>query len=114
MADSLRGDHPDPAASWGSPRVAMARRGPQARPAARAAQPGTLPRWERYCVKETTLKSRHSLRTVDLSPSLVQTVLAHPAGDDPEADFVFRSRTGGPIDPGNVNRAFKRHLTAAE
>ncbi len=69
---------------------------------------------ERYCVKETTLKSRHSRRTVDLAPSVVQTLLAHPAGDDPEGDFVFRSRTGGPIDPDNVDRAFKRHLTAAE
>lgn len=32
-------------------------------------------------------------------------MLALPAGNDPDRDFVFRSRTGGPIDPDNVDRA---------
>ena len=27
---------------------------------------------------------------------------------------MFRSQAGGPIDPDNVDRAFKRHLTLAE
>jgi integrase len=67
----------------------------------------------RYVVRETALKSRHSRRTIDLAPSVVEALLALPAGDDPERDFVFRSTAGGPIDPDNVDRAFKRHLTAA-
>ncbi len=67
----------------------------------------------RYVVRETALKSHHSRRTIDLAPSVVEALLALPAGDDPERDFVFRSTAGGPIDPDNVDRAFKRHLTAA-
>ena len=59
------------------------------------------------------LKTRHSRRTVDLSPVLVQRLLALPAGDDPERDFVFRSRAGGPLDLDAVQSAFKRHLQAA-
>ncbi len=66
-----------------------------------------------YEVKDSPLKTRHSRRTVDLSPAVVETFLAFPAGDDPERDYVFRSRAGGPIDPDNVDRAWKRHLTAA-
>ena len=66
-----------------------------------------------YVVRETPLKSRHSRRTIDLAPSVVEALLVLPAGDDPERDYVFRSTAGGPIDPDNVDRAFKRHLTLA-
>jgi integrase len=66
-----------------------------------------------YTVREAPLKTKHSRRTIDLSPAVVQALLAHPAGDDADQDFVFRSQAGGPIDPDNVNRAFERHLTAA-
>jgi integrase len=68
---------------------------------------------EGYVVAEAPLKTRHSRRTVDLSPALVEALLTFPAGDDPERDFVFRSQAGGPIDPDNVDRAYKRHLTLA-
>ncbi len=68
---------------------------------------------ERYAVVEAPLKTRSSLRTVDFSEAVKDALLALPAGDDPARDFVFRSRAGGPIDPDNVDRAFKRHLTAA-
>ncbi|MDI6773660.1 MAG: tyrosine-type recombinase/integrase, partial [bacterium] len=67
-----------------------------------------------YVVREAPLKSRHSRRTIDLAPSVVEALLAHPAGDDSKQDFVFRSRAGGPIDPDSVDRAFKRHLLLAE
>lgn len=66
-----------------------------------------------YAVKDSPLKTRHSRRTVDLSPAIVESLLTFPAGDDPERDHVLRSRAGGPIDPDNVDRAWKRHLTAA-
>jgi integrase len=67
-----------------------------------------------WVVREAPLRTRASRRTIDLSPALVQTLLAFPAGDDPEADYVFRSPlTGGPLDPDNVDRAFKRHLVLA-
>lgn len=66
-----------------------------------------------YAVREAALKTRHSRRTIDLSPATVETLLAHPAGDDLDRDFVFRSKAGGPIDPDNVDRAWKRHLSAA-
>ena len=70
---------------------------------------------EDYVVREAPVKTKHSRRTVDLSPALVETLLAHPAGDDPAADYVFRSPlTGGPLDPDNVDRAFARHLALAE
>ena len=67
-----------------------------------------------YVVEEAALKSRHSRRTVDLSQTAAQALLALPAGDEPARDFVFRSQAGGPIDPDNVDRAFKRHLAAAD
>jgi integrase len=67
-----------------------------------------------WVVREAPLKTRASRRMIDLSPTLVQTLLAFPAGDDPERDYVFRSQVGGPLDPDNVDRAFKRHLTTAE
>jgi integrase len=67
-----------------------------------------------YVVREAPLKTRASRRTIDLSPALVQTLLAFPAGDDSELDYVFRSQAGGPLDPDNVDRAFKPHLTLAE
>jgi len=67
---------------------------------------------QRYVVRETPLKTRHSRRPVDLSPAVVEALLAHPAGDDPERDFVFRG-PGGPLTPDSVDSAFKRHLTLA-
>ena len=67
-----------------------------------------------YIVREAPLKTRHSRRTIDLSPSLIQAFLALPASDGPDEDHVFRSPlTGGPLDPDNVDRTFKRHLTLA-
>jgi len=66
-----------------------------------------------YVVRESPLKTRHSRRALDLSPAVVEVLLVLPAGDDPERDFVFRSRAGGPLDPDNVGRAWKRHLAAA-
>src|SRR5207244_420865 len=66
-----------------------------------------------HVVREAPLKTRASRRSIDLSPTLVQTLLTFPAGDDPEGDYVFRSQAGGPLDPDNLDRAFKRHLTAA-
>ncbi len=68
---------------------------------------------EGYAVREAPLKTKHSRRTIDLSPTTVEVLLALPAGDDPDRDFVFRSRAGGPIDPDNVDRAWKRHLATA-
>lgn len=65
-----------------------------------------------YVVREAPLKTRYSRRTLDISPSLAGALLALPASDRP-GDFIFRSRTGGPIDPDNVDRAFKRHLALA-
>ncbi len=66
-----------------------------------------------WVVREAPLKTRASRRTIDLSPSLIETLLACPAGDDPERDYVFRSHSGGPLDPDNIDRAFKRHLALA-
>jgi hypothetical protein len=34
-------------------------------------------------------------------------------GDDEEPDYVFRSRAGGPIDPDNLDRAFRAHPAPA-
>lgn len=69
---------------------------------------------ERYVVREAPLKTRHSRRTIDLSPSLIEILLVFPASDDPEEAHVFRSgQTGGPLDPDNIDRVFKRHLTLA-
>jgi integrase len=69
---------------------------------------------DRYVVREAPLKTRKSRRRVGLSADVVEALLAHPAGDDPDRDYVFRSQTGGPIDPDVVGRAFKRHLTLAK
>jgi len=68
---------------------------------------------DRYVVREAPLKTRKSRRRVGLSADVVEALLAHPAGDDPDRDYVFRSQAGGPIDPDVVGRAFKRHLTLA-
>lgn len=74
---------------------------------------GRIKDGDAYVVREAPVKTKASRRMVDLSPSIVQTFLAIPAGDDPEQDYVFRSRIGGWIDPDNVDRALKRHLTLA-
>ena len=66
-----------------------------------------------YVIQEGPTKSRSSRRTIDLSPDTVQALLRHPAGDDPTRDYVFRSRTGGPIDPSNLDTSFRRDLAAA-
>ena len=68
---------------------------------------------ESYVIQEGPTKSRSSRRTIDLSPDIVQALLRHPAGDDPTRDYVFRSRTGGPIDPSNLDTSFRRDLAAA-
>ncbi len=44
---------------------------------------------------------------------MVQALLNLPRGDDPAADHVFLSRTGGALDPDNLDRAFGRHLQLA-
>jgi len=44
---------------------------------------------------------------------LREALLALPAGDDPEQDYVFRNRGGGPLDPDNLDRRFKRDLKLA-
>lgn len=62
-----------------------------------------------YRVMEGPVKTRASRRTIDVPQSVL---LALPASDV-EGDYVFRNRDGGPLDPDNVDRAFKRHLTAA-
>lgn len=70
---------------------------------------------ERYVVREKPLKTKYSRRMIeDLSPAVIEALLALPAGDDPGQDYVFLSRAGGPIDPDNLDRAFKRHLDLAE
>ncbi len=74
---------------------------------------GRLRDGDRYVLREGPPKSRHSYRTLDLPPSVVEALLAHPAGDDPQRDYVFRSRTGGPMDPANLRAAFRRHLALA-
>ncbi len=74
---------------------------------------GRMKDGDAWVVREAPLKTRASRRTIDLSPTLVQTLLAFPAGDDPARDYVFRSQTGGPLDPDNVDRAFKPHLALA-
>lgn len=63
-------------------------------------------------MREAPLTTLHSRRTVDLSPSAVDT-LRIPPSSDRENDYVLLSRAGGPIDPDNVDRAFKRHVALA-
>ncbi len=68
---------------------------------------------EAYAVRETPLKTRYARRTLDFSSTVKEALLALPVGDDAGHEYLFRSRAGGPIDPDNVDRAWKRHLTAA-
>lgn len=69
---------------------------------------------DRYVVREAPLKTRYSRRMIeDLSPAVIEALLVLPAGDDPRCDSLFRSRAGGPMDPDNLDRAFKRHLDLA-
>jgi integrase len=42
----------------------------------------------------------------------MRALVALPQRDGSD-DHVFRSRAGGPLDPDNVDRAFKRHLDLA-
>ena len=67
----------------------------------------------RYVLHEGATKSRHSRRMIDLSPETIQALLQYPAGDDPERDHVFPAKTGGPMDPNNLDTAFHRDLAAA-
>jgi len=67
----------------------------------------------RYIVQDGPVKTRAGRRTIDLSPDLQARLLTFPAGDDPEQDYVFRNRDGGPLDPDNLDRRFKRDLTLA-
>jgi integrase len=50
---------------------------------------------------------------MDLSQTVVKALHAHPAAGNRESDYVFLSRAGGPIDPSDLDRVFKRHLRAA-
>ncbi|MDQ7840602.1 MAG: tyrosine-type recombinase/integrase [bacterium] len=69
---------------------------------------------ERYVVHDAAPKTKGSAAVVDeLSPSVVQALLALPASDDPGQPYVFRNRAGGPIDPHNLRHAFTRHLKRA-
>src|SRR2546427_3815154 len=62
---------------------------------------------DHYAIRETTLKTRYSRRMIeDLSPALIEALLALPASDDPTRPYMFLSRAGGPIDPDNVERCF--------
>src|SRR2546426_10045424 len=64
---------------------------------------------------ESWLKTKSPRRMIeDLSTDVIDALLALPASDDPGRDYVFLSRAGGPIDPDNLDRAFKRHLDLAE
>jgi integrase len=66
-----------------------------------------------YAVVDGPTKSRAGRRTVDMFPDLREALLALPAGDDPDQDYVFRSQHGGPLDPDNLKRRFKRDLALA-
>lgn len=69
---------------------------------------------DRYVVGEAPLKTRYSRRVIDdLAPAAIAALRELPRGDDPERDYVFLSRAGGPIDPDTLDRAFKRHLDLA-
>jgi integrase len=64
---------------------------------------------------ETTLKSRYSRRTVDLSANLVNVLMAHRAktAGGPN-DYVFRNKAGNPIDYHNiVHREYNQALNKA-
>src|SRR5713226_2717899 len=79
----------------------------------------------KYVVREEPLKTKHARRAIeDLPESVVQALLALPRSGDPARDWVFRTRVRReergcmrtvevPLDPDNLDRAFKRHLTSA-
>lgn len=72
------------------------------------------PRGGGYVVTDAAPKTKGSAVVIeDLSPSVVQALLALPAGDDPKRPYVFRNPAGGPIDPDGLRRTFARHLKAA-
>jgi len=64
---------------------------------------------EIYCLEEGTLKTRASLRSIDVP----RPVLLDLPGSDVEGDYIFRNRDGGPLHPDNIDRTFTRHLTLA-
>lgn len=67
-----------------------------------------------YVVREVPLKTRYSRRIIEELPEILLDALRElPTGDDAERDYIFQSRAGGPIDPDNLDRAFKRHLALA-
>ena len=69
---------------------------------------------DRYVIWEAPLKTKYSRRMIeDLSPAVIEALLSLPASDDPARPFMFLSRAGGPLDPDNLDRAFKRHLDLA-
>jgi len=69
---------------------------------------------DRYVVRDVAPKTKGSTTVIEeLSPSVVQALLALPAGDDPTADYVFRNRKQNPIDPDDLDRVFQRHLKQA-
>jgi integrase len=73
------------------------------------------PKGTGYIVHDTAPKTKGSAAVIeDLSPSVVQALLALPASGDPTQPYVFRNQAGGPIDPDNLRRVFRRHLKAAK
>lgn len=74
---------------------------------------GRIREGNRYVVREMAVKTRHSRRTIDVSPAVVAALLVHRTNGDSHTDYVFRSRAGGPIDPSDLNRVFRRHLALA-
>jgi integrase len=72
-------------------------------------------RGDRYVVHDAAPKTKGSATVIDdLSPSVVQALLALPASDDPTQPYVFRNRDGGPLDPDNIRHVFARHLKRAQ
>lgn len=72
-------------------------------------------RGDRYVVHDAAPKTKGSATMIDdLSPSVVEALLALPAGDDPQCPYVFRNGAGKPFDPGNLRRMFSRHLKRAQ
>jgi integrase len=59
------------------------------------------------------LKTSFSRRDIDIAPEVVAGLLELPRGDDPKRDWVFRNHLGGPIDPSELRKVFKRVLDAA-
>lgn len=67
-----------------------------------------------YVVIDGPPKTKGSMTTIDgLKKSTVHALMDLPMSNDPKNDYVFRNRDGGPIDPDNLDRIFRRHLKDA-